>query len=345
MNINSIGWDVGGAHLKAVQTDPTGKVLNAVQTACPLWKGEEQLDRALERVLVEMDIETTRHAVTMTGELADIFADRIQGVQRIAERMRCRLGAGVRFYAAGAGMVDCSRVPALSRRIASANWHASACFVASKLADGLLIDIGSTTTDIIAVRDGAVANIGFSDAERLRGSELVYTGVTRTPLMAVAQSIDFKGYGYRLAAEHFATTADVYAITGDLAPAEDMSASADGAEKGLPASMRRLARMLGHDKDDASDADWRALAQTFRDCQLRQLEDAVTTVLARDSVALAAPVIAVGAGSFLVAQLAARLGRKYIAAEHFIVADSDTLRHWAAICLPAYAVSCQAAYS
>lgn len=147
----------------------------------PLWKGEELLDRALERVLAEMDIETTRHAVTMTGELADIFPDRIHGVQRIARRMQRRLGADVRFYAAEEGMVSYSQVPALARRIASANWHASACFAARKLADGLLVDIGSTTTDIVALRDGAVVNTGFSDAERLRTSELIYTGVTRTP--------------------------------------------------------------------------------------------------------------------------------------------------------------------
>lgn len=157
--------------------------------------------------------------------------------------------------------------------------------------------------------------------------------------MAVAQSIGFKGYEYRLTAEHFATTADIYAITEDLTPAEDMSASADGAEKGLQASMRRLARMLGHDKEDAADADWRTLAQAFRERQLRQLEDAATAVLVRGCVASAAPVIAVGAGSFLVAELAARLGRKCLSVEHLITADSDDLRHWAAICLPAYAVS------
>ena len=41
-----IGWDIGGAHLKAVLLDANGNVLNIKQLPCPLWRGLHELDSA-----------------------------------------------------------------------------------------------------------------------------------------------------------------------------------------------------------------------------------------------------------------------------------------------------------
>ena len=49
-------------------------------------------------------------------------------------------------------------------RIAAGNWHALANFVGKSFcSDGLLIDIGSTTTDIIPILQGAVATTARTD--------------------------------------------------------------------------------------------------------------------------------------------------------------------------------------
>ena len=78
------------------------------------------------------------------------------------------------------------------------------------------MDVGTTTTDLIPIRAGAVAARGATDAERLTESELLYTGVVRTPVMAVAQTAPFSGRMQGIAAERFATMADVWRLTGDL---------------------------------------------------------------------------------------------------------------------------------
>jgi uncharacterized hydantoinase/oxoprolinase family protein len=44
----------------------------------------------------------------------------------------------------------------------------------------VFIDIGSTTTDLVRFGDGRVQNQGYTDGERLRSKELVYTGAIRT---------------------------------------------------------------------------------------------------------------------------------------------------------------------
>ena len=84
---------------------------------------------------------------------------------------------------------------------------------------GLLVDIGSTTTDIIPLRDGLVRAAGYTDSERLACGELVYTGLTRSFVMALAERAPFAGRWTTLAAEYFASAADVNRVAGEQNPA------------------------------------------------------------------------------------------------------------------------------
>ena len=60
-----------------------------------------------------------------------------------------------------------------------------------------------------------------TDAARLATGELVYHGVVRTPLCALAARVPFRGSAVSVMNEFFATTADVYRLTGELDPAHD----------------------------------------------------------------------------------------------------------------------------
>ncbi|MDZ4099022.1 MAG: hydantoinase/oxoprolinase family protein [Methylophilaceae bacterium] len=336
MKLKTIGWDVGGANLKAVLLDENNKVLAAIQLACPLWQGLDQLEDAINQVLQSFAQPEARHVATMTGELVDIFANRSDGVIQISTCLREQLGPNLILYAGSSGFVGIDDVERYIPQIASANWYLSARYAANVFSDGLMIDIGSTTTDLIPFRASKPINQGTTDAERMRLSELVYTGVTRTPLMALTQSIAFRGQKYGVAAEYFATTADIYRLTDELAASNDMAATADGAEKSAEASMRRLARMIGHDQEDAADTDWIELAHTFRECQLEQLEKAINKVLSHAQITAIAPFVGAGSGSFLVKALAQRFNRPYMQIDSVIDAEKEEAKHWAGICLPAY---------
>jgi probable H4MPT-linked C1 transfer pathway protein len=121
----------------------------------------------------------------MTGELVDIFLSRREGVMQIAQFMADHLNGEVLFYSAKQGFVDSAEVSFYADSIASANWHASASLIAKSINQAVLVDIGSTTSDLILIKDGLIASHGFKDAERMRFDELIYAGVVRTPLMAV----------------------------------------------------------------------------------------------------------------------------------------------------------------
>jgi probable H4MPT-linked C1 transfer pathway protein len=202
----------------------------------------------------------------------------------------------------------------------------------------LLVDIGTTTTDVVPIKFGAVAARGKTDAERLTEGELIYCGVVRTPVMAIAQSVPFRGHPQRIAAERFATMADVFRLTGELAGDADPYPAADSRGKSGAESAARLARMLGRDASDAPISEWTALARYFADCELAAIEKAARAIAEREGIDPDAPLIGAGCGRFLAEQLALRLGRPYIDFADLIDVAPES-REMAARCAPAVAVA------
>ncbi|HUL63430.1 MAG TPA: hydantoinase/oxoprolinase family protein [Burkholderiaceae bacterium] len=332
-----VGWDVGGAHLKAALVE-RGKVVDAMQVPCTLWQGIEALDSALASMHARWpDLRTARHAVTMTGEMVDLFPDRGAGVAALVEHLGEALGPAVQFFA-GSEWLDCARAKHAWQRVASVNWLATAQCLARRVDDALLIDIGSTTTDVIPIRDGRVVARGRTDAARLETSELVYQGVVRTPLCALAQRVRFRGAACNVMNEWFATSADVYRLTGELDARFDQHDAADHRGKDRPATCARLARMIGRDAREAREAEWVELARTFRDAQARLITEGAQEVLAASGLSIDAPVIAAGCGDFLVREIARRLDRTCGDIDQLLEV-TGTVAHWVRTCAPSVAVA------
>jgi probable H4MPT-linked C1 transfer pathway protein len=333
----TIGWDIGGAHLKAARVKD-GRVEKAVQAATPLWLGLDSLETAFDTLLAELG-DAGHHAITMTGELCDAFPSRQEGVAGLAAIAARHLApAASSLYAGRAGFVGLDEAASHAADIASANWHASAALLALDLRDALLIDIGSTTADLIPIVAGEVAAAGYSDAERLASGELVYTGMTRSFVMALASRAPFRGVWTPLMNEYFASSADVHRVLGDLPRGADKLPTADGREKTTEASRARLARMIGREADEAAAQEWDGLAAWFAEAQIREIADAAFLRLSRGDVPIAAPVIAAGIGEGVVAEVARRLRRPCLGFSSLIAAPAE-----ASHCAPAVAVALLAA--
>lgn len=325
MDIDLIGWDIGGAHLKAAAF-AGDRVVAVTQKPCPLWLGLEHFHAAARAILDETrPAAACRHAVTMTGELVDLFSNRAEGVFALLKALGQQVpSANIRVFAGPKGFLSVEDVTADDvSAIASANWLATGLCAARQIPQGLLIDIGSTTADVLVFRAGDVLTRGYTDSERMRHGELVYCGVVRTPLMALAQSAPFGGEWIGLMAEHFATTADVYRLTGELPGHADQGATADGTDKTLTASARRIARLLGHDVESADIATWQQLAAYFRERQLARLTDACLRQTSRGLLDAQAPFIGSGVGRFLVQELAARLRHPFLDFAHPFLDSAD----------------------
>jgi probable H4MPT-linked C1 transfer pathway protein len=328
-----IGWDIGGAHLKAARVKD-GRVEAVVQAATPLWLGLDSLESAFDVLCAQLG-RADRHVITMTGELCDAFPSRREGVAGLAAIAANHIAPSIpMIYAGRAGFVELGEAAARAADIASANWHASAALVAHRLRDALFIDIGSTTADLIPIVAGQVVAVGYSDADRLASGELVYTGMTRSFVMSLACRAPFRGAWTSLMNEYFASSADVHRILGDLPDGADKMSTADGREKTVEASRARLARMIGREADEGADSEWTGLAAWFAEAQIRQITDAASLRLSRNDVAVGAPVVAAGVGEGLAAEAARRLRRPCLGFSSLIAAPAE-----ASHCAPAVAVA------
>jgi len=285
-----------------------------------------------------------RHAITMTGELVDLFEHREEGVKQIINTMatllpqkRCLIFAGLE------GFLEFDQVEASHyQAIASANWLASASFAAQKVGSGLFVDIGSTTTDILLLNDGKVLAQGYTDYQRLLSRELIYTGIVRTAVMAVAQTARDQDQEIGLMAEYFATMADVYRVTGELNELHDQTETADGAEKSITASARRLSRMTGSDFFPEELPRWQQFAENIRAQQLQKIQQGCEYRIQNVTTLKNKPMIGAGVGRFLIKQLAQLSGYPYLDFSDLFPEFANQTGLTAADCAPAVAVACLA---
>ncbi|MCQ8105698.1 H4MPT-linked C1 transfer pathway protein [Methylomonas sp. SURF-2] len=341
MQKNIIGWDIGGAHVKAALVNQCGEVIRVIQQPCPLWKGLAYLRRTVAAILAALPEHGDSHAVTMTGELADCFSDREHGVRSIIQTMKDSLPANrLLLYAGSKGFVEADKVETRHYAcIASANWIATAELAAQRIERGLLVDIGSTTTDILLLEQHALRALGYSDYQRLVTGELVYTGIVRTAVMAVTQQAEFNGQSMGLMGEYFANMADVYRLTGDLNEAHDQCDTADGAEKTPVASARRLSRMTGYDFAESDWPLWLTFARGLKDRQKDHIRRACLRQMQRSAAGGRLTVIGAGVGRFLAREIADQLELPFKDFNQLLESGALDGSVDAADCAPAVAVA------
>ncbi len=300
--MKTLALDIGGANLKAAHSN--GPIRSR---AFALWKAPQDLTEQLQSLAKELPA-FDRVALTMTAELCDCFATKRQGVEHILASVSAAFdGKGVGVWSTEGRFLHPEEAQQRHLRVAAANWHALATWQATRYPQGtsLLIDTGSTTTDLALLRDSRPQVAGWTDIQRLASGELVYVGVRRTPLMALGPVLEFNGYSYNIMAEYFATTADVFVVTGDLPEATDATDATDTPD-GRPLtrefSAARILRMIGADEEMISPQDAAALANAFAAQAVGRIAQAVTRVVGSEPVDR---VIVSGSGAFL-ASAAAR---------------------------------------
>lgn len=251
-----LGLDIGGANLKAATPDK-----RAISVPFPLWKQPDRLPTALAELVAKFP-DAEELAITMTGELCDCFETKREGVHAIIKAVRFASGGRrIRVWSTDGAFVDSERAKANHLKVAAANWHALATFAGSYVPEGraILIDVGSTTTDVIPILDGKPIPEGKTDYDRLATRELIYTGVRRTPVCALQ--------GFDAAAELFATTLDAYLVLGLIPEDPNDRDTADGRPATTTYARARLSRMLGGDSETVSNERVQQLAE---DCHWRQ---------------------------------------------------------------------------
>ncbi len=332
----TVGLDVGGAHLKVARLEDA-ILIDVRQFACPLWQGFDQLGVALAAAMPMLG-DATKLAITMTGELSDVFENRTLGVTRLSEFLVQGFGSKARFYLGSGQFGSAEDAQADPDAAGSMNFLASAEAIGRRIDEAILIDFGSTTVDIIPIAEGAPHVRGLNDVDRQASGELVYTGLTRTAVMGVAQRAPLRGRVVGLAREYLATMADIRRVLGWDLEEIDLHSTADGRGKSLEESRARMARMFGCDDTHASPAEWRTAAAYLREAQLNTVIEGAFQVISAAPIAEDAPIIAAGVGTAEVREVARRLRRPCATFGEFLGLDgalADAATHHA----PAVAVA------
>ena len=294
-----LALDIGGANIKAAHQSE-----GARSRSFALWRDPSGLPRELAALGSEFP-PFDRIALTMTAELCDCYATKSEGVldavlEAFPDQDLAIWGVDGRFH-------DVEAIGASPLLAAASNWLALATACARLLPDerGLLIDIGSTTSDMISFAQGEAVVHGRTDTERLRSGALVYLGVRRTPVCAIAAALPFHGVSIGLAAELFATTLDVFLTLGDIPEDPTDTDTADHRPATRSAARDRLARMICADRDSFSDHDAHVFAHATRSAILGRLGEAAWRVLR--SIPPPGLIVVSGAGEFLARALAKRV--------------------------------------
>ncbi|NOY42393.1 MAG: H4MPT-linked C1 transfer pathway protein [Planctomycetes bacterium] len=298
-----LGLDIGGANLKIA--DGRGY---AASRFFPLWQRPHDLAEALGELIANAPA-AEQLVVTMTGELADCFATKADGVAAILGAVvEVAGGRRVGVYLCDGRVVGVETARAEALLAGASNWHVLAGFVGRYCEgeSGLLLDIGSTTSDIIPFDKNGPRAVGLTDPERLQAGELVYTGIERSPICAVTPVLSWRGELCPVAQELFATTSDAYVMLGELAEDVDDLNTADGRSRTKANARGRLARAVCADSTMFSEEDARRSAEMVRAAQLQQLEIAARQVLGRMETPPREIVLS-GHGEFLARELIARL--------------------------------------
>jgi hypothetical protein len=266
--MNCLAFDIGGANVKF--SDGIGRT-GSVPFA--LWQSPHRLATVLGDILASFPPDSLI-GVTMTGELADCFPAKSAGVRHIVAAVDKAVGGQtVRIYLVDGSWADPDAARAEPMLAAASNWHALARFAGRYVPSGtaLLLDIGSTTCDLIPLIDGHPAALGRTDTQRLLSGELVYTGVERSPVCAVVGQVPYRGRWCPVAQELFATMRDVYLVLGELPEQPDDTQTADGRPATRSAATARLARVICADETEFSEQDARDMATAAADAQAEML--------------------------------------------------------------------------
>ena len=311
-----LAFDVGGANIKAA--DGLGWTH---AEPFPLWRHPETLAAALARIAAERS--PRRIVATMTGEIADCFPSRQVGVERIIDALTLATAAvsppaDLGIYLVDGSIASPAAAVASPLLAAASNWHAMARLAAAHAPAGpsLVVDVGSTTTDIVMLRDGRPAPVAHDDVGRMASGELVYTGVERTPVAAIVRSLPWPtatlpgqpGHPRRpIASERFADSRDVWLLLGGLPEDPGCTDTADGAPATREAARTRMARMLLAEPGHFSAADALAAAEWCAEAQARLVARAATRVAAA-SGSRPSSVVVSGHGECLARRVLDRLG-------------------------------------
>jgi probable H4MPT-linked C1 transfer pathway protein len=241
-----LGIDIGGANTKITELEKDSYKIHHIYF--PMWKKKDELTELLK------DYNDADYvALVMTAELADCYKTKKEGVEDILNKAKKAFDCPIYVLDVNGNFLSLEEAKKNYLNVSASNWNATAKFVAEFIKDScILVDMGSTTTDIIPIKDKEILS-EKTDLDRLMNNQLVYVGTLRTPVSFLSNKIEFRGKLTNLSSEYFAITADISLVLNKISEDDYTCDTPDGAGKDFESCLTRLARVLCADRELVKD--------------------------------------------------------------------------------------------
>ncbi|PKL59355.1 MAG: H4MPT-linked C1 transfer pathway protein [Methanomicrobiales archaeon HGW-Methanomicrobiales-4] len=215
-------------------------------------------------------------AVVMSGELADCFSSKSEGISFIVSQVK-DVFPKAHFYG-----TDSRFHTRATPELAAANWLAMADLLREKYPNSLLVDMGSTTTDIIPLNRFDLMR-GQTDLTRLQQGYLVYCGFLRTHVATLIPSAVVNGCDTPVSTEYFASTGDAYVALGRIPESLFTADTADRKGTDRISCLRRLSRVVCADLEEIGEEGACDIARTVVQVQEKLITTAIRKVAGQNS--------------------------------------------------------------
>jgi (4-(4-[2-(gamma-L-glutamylamino)ethyl]phenoxymethyl)furan-2-yl)methanamine synthase len=304
-----LGWDIGGVNIKVARLESESEGLpRSVSLPFALQRQPETLAAMLIAAAAQAQSQPDDvHAVTMTAELSQAFRTKREGVGFILDAVEAAFpDRDIQAYTVDDRFVGLTQARIFPLSVAASNWAATAHRVARTVPTCVLVDIGSTSTDLIPIIEGRVTALGHTDPERLLSSELVYSGALRTPAEAVVRQVPLWGGAAGVSADGFAIIGDAHLWQGNLSSEDYTCPAPDGRPATKVFAGERLARLVCADRDMLDETAIDDIARALVSAQVRTVAGAIQRIRARwPAISIA---VVTGLGDFIAVEAARAAG-------------------------------------
>ena len=298
--MRTLALDIGGANLKVAVADDSVREFSHY---FPFWKRKNDFENFLGEKIGEF-LPADKVRVTMTAELADCYGTKDWGVRHVLGCVR-NVVPNSEVLSVDGKLLSIEEASSQAYNVASANWVATSLWIAKRFETGILVDVGSTTTDVIPVKNGKIVAKGKSDIERLQNSELIYSGVLRTNVATIVDELLMGGILTPVSSELFAITADVYRILDDIPEEGYACETPDRKDRGIEDCMQRIARVVCSDTNELDGKQITEIARFIKNKQIEVISKSVSIISKKTGIDNA---FVCGSGAFLADEAAKKAG-------------------------------------
>ncbi len=332
-NIKFLGIDIGGAHIKLVGLDEKKELIFVDYLKFYFWKEEKSINKIFNYINSKSN-KNTLSGITMTAELCDIFKNRVDGFRKIYNYCK-KLKNNYFFYTKSKKIFEKKNYSA----IVSMNWHSIGRLLEKKYKNAIIVDFGSTTTDIICIKNYVIQNKNFDDFSRINSSELVYTGLTRTPIFAINSKVKINGKNFEIIPEFFSDMSDVYRINSILKKEFDIDETADGKKRSKFLSYSRLSRNFGLDHKKSNQNLIKDLSKKIINTQLERIYLAIGKNRSKYKIEKKCKIIVCGIGKDVLSLFLNLKKEKVIQFSDLVKCRNQNLKKKAAFHTPAFCIA------